>query len=65
MHSLIFKDIHTSSASIEGISTFTEEYTASMEESYAIANKLGNLAEELKKTLYIKRLKSNFSFIFF
>jgi hypothetical protein len=47
----IIKKIQGSSASMEDIKTSTEEQTASMEEISATANKLGNLAEELKDSL--------------
>ena len=36
---------------MEGISASTEEQTASMEEISATANKLGSLAEDLRKSL--------------
>lgn len=48
----ILKNIQATSASMEGISASTEEQTASMEEISATANKLGNLAENLKNSLY-------------
>ena len=47
----IVKKIQITSGSMEGISASTEEQTASMEEITATANRLGNLAEELKESL--------------
>jgi len=47
----IVERIRMTTASMEGISSASEEQTASMEEITATANKLGNLAEELKNTL--------------
>ncbi len=47
----ILQRIHSTSAAMEGISTSSEEQTASMEEITATANKLGNLADNLKETL--------------
>ncbi len=47
----IIKKIQITSGSMEGISASTEEQTASMEEITATANRLGNLAEELKGSL--------------
>ncbi len=48
---LIVKNIQATSTSMEGISASTEEQTASMEEISATANRLGNLAEDLKNSL--------------
>jgi len=45
------RKIQITSGSMEGISASTEEQTASMEEITATANRLGNLAEELKGSL--------------
>ena len=49
----LIKKIQITSSSMEGISASTEEQTASMEEITATANRLGNLAEELKSSLLI------------
>jgi hypothetical protein len=48
---VILNKIRSSGASMEGISASTEQQTASMEEISATANKLGNLAEDLKSSL--------------
>jgi hypothetical protein len=50
----IVRKIQITSGSMEGISASTEEQTASMEEITATANRLGNLAEELKESLIAK-----------
>ncbi len=47
----IVERIRMTTASMDGISAASEEQTASMEEITATANRLGNLAEELKNTL--------------
>jgi len=47
----IIKRIHSTSSAMEGINASSEEQTASMEEIAETANKLGNLAEELKSKL--------------
>ena len=48
----ILKGIESTNGSLEGISVSTEQQTASMEEISATANKLGNLAEDLKNKLW-------------
>ncbi|MFX1391537.1 MAG: methyl-accepting chemotaxis protein [Promethearchaeota archaeon] len=47
----IVNNINQTFISMEGISVATEEQTSSMEEITLTANKLGNLAEELKENL--------------
>lgn len=47
----IITRIHATTSAMEGISASSEEQTASMEEITATANRLGNLAEELKNKL--------------
>lgn len=47
----IVRKIHETTSEMGGISASTEEQTASMEEITATANRLGLLAEDLKKTL--------------
>jgi len=51
----IVNGITTSFNSIEGISASAEEQTASMEEITATANKLGQLAEDLKNSLDLSK----------
>lgn len=48
---MIVNKIKLTSSAMENISASTEEQTASMEEITTTANKLGNLAEDLKGTL--------------
>jgi len=48
---VIINRIQGTTSSMEGISASTEEQTASMEEISATANRLGNLAEDLKEHL--------------
>ncbi len=49
----IIKNIHLSFNNMEGISSASEQQSASMEEISATANKLGTLAENLKDTLKV------------
>jgi len=48
----ILKGIESTNGSLEGISVSAEQQTASMEEISATANKLGNLAADLKNKLW-------------
>ena len=50
---IIINKIQKTTASMEGISASTEEQTASMEEITSTANRLGNLADELKEKLIL------------
>jgi hypothetical protein len=51
---VIIRKIQTTTSSMEGISASTEEQSASIEEITATANRLGNLAENLKEKLISK-----------
>lgn len=55
----IIEKIIFTNTSMEGISSASEEQTASMEEIAATANKLGNLAEDLKNILAEAKITRN------
>jgi len=53
----VVNKINNSFSSMEGINASAEQQTASMEEISATANKLGNLAEDLKNKLTVTNIE--------